>query len=106
MINKLSLLKIDPTAVNRYGERRGRCIILLRLGRKNANALLTSGQGFEDYNTIGHSKEGVIFADAYVIPGFNARAALTNEDIARENLLAGIFLYAKALSVAITPVTY
>jgi hypothetical protein len=49
-------------------------------------------------------KQGVILAHADIVAGIEFGAALTNNDIAGQNLLAAKLLYAKAAAVGIATI--
>src|SRR5690606_12075785 len=61
--------------------------------------------GHELHLAVGGGEEGVIAAHADVDAGVNAGAALTDDDVARQNLLAAKALDAKAFAFGVASVT-
>ena len=72
-------------------------ICSLRLVGNDVNELPVLGApGLELDLSFSLGKQRVIFADTHVDAGMEARAALANEDVARQNLLSAIAFYAKS----------
>jgi hypothetical protein len=68
------------------------------LGGDDVYDLATPGTFLAEFdNTIRFGKQGVVLATAHIDAGVKLGAALANEDIARQHLLTGITLHAKAL---------
>jgi hypothetical protein len=72
--------------------------------RHDADALLAIGQGLIDQHAFSHSKEGVILAYHHIEARLDPRAPLANDDIARQDVLAGEFFDTQSLPIAIAAV--
>lgn len=59
----------------------------------------------ELHDTVCQSKQGVVFANANVLARADFGAALANEDVTRDRDFAGVFLYAKTLTMRIAAIT-
>jgi hypothetical protein len=84
-----------------------KCIYLLLfndLDRKNADAFAAVGHCIELDNTVDCGKQGIVSTQANIDTGLDAGTALTNENVARQNLFTSITLHAQALSVAIATI--
>lgn len=71
--------------------------LLLHFDRLDAYALLAAWKGLINYNTVRDSENRIIFAQAHVQAGFNARTALADQDVARYNRFTRIDFDAQAL---------
>src|SRR5690554_1086869 len=68
-----------------------------RLGRDDAHvATAKSALHFELDHAFDFSEQGVVLAHANAVTGVELGAALTHDDVARNNFLAAIHLHAKA----------
>src|SRR4029453_6310484 len=56
----------------------------------------------ERHDAVGGGEPGVVAADADILAGIHLGAALADQDVAREDLLAAEALHAQALAVGIT----
>ena len=78
--------------------------IYLLLDCVNADALAVTAVTLEANLTVDRCKQCVIRADADIVARMNMCAALTNENVARQNVLTVAALYAKTLCLGITAV--
>src|SRR6185312_15304805 len=76
------------------------------LGRRRMHVHLdlAARAGSEGDDAVGSGEQGVVAADANVLAGVHLGAALADQDVARQNLLAAEALHAEALAVGIAAV--
>jgi len=70
-----------------------------------ADLLVAEMLDLEANDAVDLGKEGIVFADAHVGAGVEVRAALPNEDVARQNELAVGAFGPKTLGLAVASVT-
>src|ERR1700761_8842138 len=73
--------------------------------RKHVHLDLAAAARTERHDTVGGGEEGVVAADADVLARIHLGAALADQDVARDDLLAAEALHAEAPSVGIAAVT-
>ena len=78
--------------------------IVRLLNRDNAYFLAVAAHALEFYLAIFESEQGIVAADAAVGAGMNVGAALTVQDVARQDELAVRTLRAEALRLAVAAV--
>lgn len=76
----------------------------LLLGGVNRDLLTILAQPLEAHNAVRLGEQGVVGADAHVLTGVDVGAALTDQDIAGQNVLSVGALGTKALGLGITAV--
>ena len=80
------------------------CVEKLLRNRVHAATGLLLAQALETDNAVNQSEQGIVAADAAVGAGMNMSAALTVQDVARQNELTVRALRAKALRLAVAAV--
>lgn len=82
----------------------GHHAFLLLLSSIDTDALAVAAETLETNLTVDLCEQCIIRTDADIVARMNMCAALTNKDIARQNVLTVTALYAKALCFGITAV--
>ncbi len=77
---------------------------LLLLDSVNADTLAVAAVALKANLTVDCCKQGIIGADADIVTRMDMGTALTDKDVAREDILTVAALYAKALCFGITAV--
>ena len=70
----------------------------------NGNLLSVTSETLELHLAVNEREQSVIGADAYVVARVNVRAALSYENVARENELSVSALYTQSLGLGISTV--
>ena len=72
--------------------------------REHVHLDLAAGALAERHDAVGGGEQGVVAADADILAGIHLGAALTDQDVARQDFLAAEALHAEPLAVGIAAV--
>ena len=79
-------------------------LFILSTGGLRSGAAAILAEPLVEDGALDQREEGVVAAHADVRPGMDARAALADQDVARDDVLAGVHLDAATLALAVTTV--
>ncbi len=80
-------------------------LVLRSVCWENAHFLLGFSDSFKFDKSVCKSKESVITPNSNVCSGMHLRAALSNQDATREDLLSSETLHAKSLRITVSAIS-